>query len=181
MRSGAPLVVVSAVLLVGAVIGAVMAAPAGAAASEWTGTIRATSSETVPGNECGARWKGTIDLEVSRKHKVSGEAVLRAISPASCALGPPSVEPVTRITTAVVGTLRKKGFELRFTEPRLVGVFEAGAHLFYYPGPPTVRVPLRSARLAETDLHLTNTGTEELAGGGGTATVVGTLKLRRVG
>jgi hypothetical protein len=32
-----------------------------------------------------------------------------------------------------------------------------------------------------TDLHLTNTGTEELAGGGGTATVVGTLKLRRVG
>jgi hypothetical protein len=172
MRALATLVVIAASEL--------LASPAGAAASEWTGTIHAISTETVPGNQCGGKWKGTIDLEVSRKRKVTGEAVITPVTTPSCALGPVQVEPVERITTAVEGVLLKKRFELRFTEPQLIGLWEAGAHLFYYPGPPTIRVPLKSARRAATDLDLSNTGKEELAGGGGKATVTGTLKLRRL-
>jgi len=66
------------------------------------------------------------------------------------------------------GNFTGSEFLLRFSATSING-FDAGLHTRFYPGPPTLRVPLLNKDLEGGLASAFNSGPEELSGGGGSA------------
>jgi hypothetical protein len=149
------------------------------AAGPWNGTFDVRSLSTVPNNSCTSTWDGKFTVRVRDNGTVIGKGDATATEPPQCASGLSSAVPIaTHATLLVSGGFTGTEFRLRFTATALQpSGFEAGFHVLYYPGPPTVRVPLVTSTRAVGEVNLFNSGSEELRGGGGTASLVGRITL----
>jgi hypothetical protein len=148
------------------------------AAGSWKGRWLVNATATVPGNSCTSAWEGTVALVVRENGTVGGTSNMHATQAPTCVGGFTGVAAATQASLVVNGTFTGSEFLLRFSASSING-FDAGFHVLYYPGPPTVRVPLISKSTALGVFVPTNLGPEELAGGGGTAQAVGLAVLKR--
>ncbi len=148
-------------------------------AVRWEGSLDVESQETARGNTNTAIWSGPIMVTVRADGSVVGTASATSAGPTGSYVG----RPATAATFAVSGAFTGMGFDLRFSATSLSG-YEAGFHLLYFPGPPTIHVPLLKLKMlkkpfADGFFALFNAGPEELRGGGGTALADGLITLKQ--
>ena len=149
------------------------------AAGTWEGSLDVESQEIARGNTNTAIWSGPIMVSVRPDGTVVGSASATSTGPTGRFVG----RPGTAATLGVSGAFTGQGFDLRFNATSLNG-YEAGFHLLYLPGPPTIHVPLLKLKklkkpFADGFFALFNAGPEELRGGGGTALADGLITLKQ--
>lgn len=152
------------------------------AAGRWSGTFMMHALQTVPQNSCTSAWAGTVNLLVRRNGSVGGDGDAMATEAPSCVAGFTGVAAANHVTLSLSGTFTGSDFQLRFVATSVDPPgYEAGFHVLYYPGPPTVRVPLVGTQRAAGVVDLYNAGPEELSGGGGASSLLGVLVLKHTG
>ncbi len=111
---------------------------------------------------------------------VTGDALVHA-SGFGCAF-PPNFPQTGDVTFTVTGTYDGKAFKLQLAPSGVenMAAFSVGLHLFSLPAPSltigAVRSGSRTLRASST-FHRENSGPEELAGGGGSSTLDGSLSM----
>ena len=147
--------------------------------AEWIGIATLKSTSTVPGNSCTMQWLVSLKVFVGGKGAVQGIASASPLGPPRCVKGFVGAAAET-FDLKIAGTFDGDAFRLQFFPLQSPGGFESGFHLLYYPGPPKIELPLKSpGRTVDIDVDLSNSGPEELRGGGGTATLKGDMFLGR--
>ncbi len=149
------------------------------AAGKWEGSLDVESQGTAGGNTVTAIWSGPIMVTVRDDGTVVGSASATTPGPRGAFVG----RGATAATLGVSGAFTGNGFDLRFNATSVNG-YEAGFHLLYLPGPPTIHVPLLKLKrlkkpFADGIFGLFNAGSEELRGGGGSALADGLITLKQ--
>jgi hypothetical protein len=139
------------------------------------GFLVAKTTATVPGNSCKSVWHATFELPISALGPVEGGGVATPLSPPRCTAGFVGPGP-QEFNFRWQGTFDGKSFKLTFLPEGGPGGFEGGFHLMYYPAPPPFVIPFNGTS-GTIDINLSNSGPEELAGGGGTASIDGWIEL----
>ena len=148
---------------------------------QWKGSLDVETMSTTPGNSCTGSWSGDIEVTVRANGTVVGRADVTSSGP-SCVKGFTGVPGATNASLGVSGAFTGDGFDLRFEATSING-FDAGFHLLYLPGPPTIHVPLLRLKklkkpFADGAFGLFNAGPEECRGGGCTSTADGLVLLK---
>lgn len=140
------------------------------------GLLVARTTETVPGNSCRAVWHATFQIELARIGPVEGSGIAEPFSGPRCDLGYSAAGPV-EFPFLWVGGFDGERFSLEF-QPLGGGPggFDGGFHLMYYPTPAPFVIPFDGYH-GTIDISLSNAGAEELAGGGGAASLDGWIEL----
>jgi hypothetical protein len=121
-----------------------------------------------------------MKLIVRANGTVAGSGVATATDPPTCTGGFAGPPAATKANLLVAGGFTGSKFNLRFSATTLEpNGFEGGFHVLYYPGPPTIVVPMVKKDKASAVFVLDNEGPEELRGGGGFASMAGGITLRK--
>lgn len=143
----------------------------------WRGLMVGKASAEVSNegftNSCRAVWHMLVELDpISERGPVTGTGIANLLSGPTCTYG---TFPEVAIRTQVTGTFDGRRFRLQFPAIEWGG-YDVAFHVLFYPNLRTLDLPVRGA-FATTDFVFTQSGPEELAGGGATATLDGHLAL----
>jgi hypothetical protein len=149
----------------------------------WYGDIHGTTTDVGPSFSCAGSFRGLIRVVVEspatsgKPVTVSGDAIATA-SVGGCQF-PPNFPSTGDVTFTLTGTFDGKVFDLQLAPSGIENQagWAVGMHLFSYPAPSLPIIVTRSGSQAGGHFHRENSGPEELAGGGATATLDGQVDM----